>query len=233
MVSILLDVPKGQPWGSSVRIKGKFINHKELTFNALKFQTISSFTSKIFQKFLLAFDPRSVGAHGRHAKRRHRRHPHSTHRRWLWWWGRITSTGSWHWWCRQSKWEQLGIHILQIIENISSTDYHIKKSSFSHERILTKYLLSNYILLLLFFSFLLILCLNFVLDKLIYLTSILSNKLFKRKKKGIKRKKFCPLMNVMKDTQEERKTCKRYGKAKSIILLIHASSRATSGRIIS
>lgn len=119
---------------------------------------------------------RSV-AHWRQPERRHWWHPHSTHRRL--WWGRgiPSSSHSWHRWCWQSKWEQLGVHILEIIENIVSliikqdtTNFHIRGN-------LLRYLLSNYIFLLLLLSFLLILCFNSVLDKLIYLACILSDKL--------------------------------------------------------
>lgn len=64
-------------------------------------------------KFMLNLS--KTAAHGRHAIRRHWGHPQSTH-----WRGRskASSHTSWashsrHWWCRQSKRQQLSIHVLQ------------------------------------------------------------------------------------------------------------------------
>uniref|UniRef100_A0A7C9ETH4 Uncharacterized protein n=1 Tax=Opuntia streptacantha TaxID=393608 RepID=A0A7C9ETH4_OPUST len=94
--------------------------------------------------------PVSVRAHRWHAKRRHRRHAHASHG---WWWNKAathwTSTHSRHWWCRQSKREQLCIHIL----------------------------LRNLLLFLCFLFLDLPLSFKFVLDKLIDLARVLSNKL--------------------------------------------------------
>lgn len=60
--------------------------------------------------------PKSVSTHWghwRHSKWWHRRHPHTAHG----WWSPVSSTHSsthtWHGRCRQSKRQQLGIHILQ------------------------------------------------------------------------------------------------------------------------
>lgn len=63
---------------------------------------------------LLATVAYRLVTHGWHPKRRHLGHSHSTH-----WRGRsIASCKTWtshsrHWWCRQSKRQQLSIHVLQ------------------------------------------------------------------------------------------------------------------------
>lgn len=49
-----------------------------------------------------------TAAHGWHTIRRHWGHPQSTH-----WRGRSKASHSRHWWCRQSKRQQLSIHVLQ------------------------------------------------------------------------------------------------------------------------
>jgi len=79
-----------------------------------------------------------TATHGWHPKRRHLGHPHSTH-----WRGRpIASSKTWsshsrHWWCRQSKRQQLSIHVLrqkthsyQYYSNVQKMKTMIKKTGF-------------------------------------------------------------------------------------------------------
>lgn len=85
-------------------------NTRVITLNKMQKNPRSSFClpSSVYTSILNTII--LVGTHWWHAKWRHGRHSHPTHWRG---WRCKTSSHAWHWWSRQSQWQQLCIHILQ------------------------------------------------------------------------------------------------------------------------